>query len=176
MHPAALPIDALLAACEVRRSRAAGPGGQHRNKVETAIHLTHRPTGVAAQASERRSQEANRKAAVFRLRVNLALAVRSDKAETGSSKTGESKAANPSALWRSRVRGGRLSLNAGHDDYPAMLAEALDVLAWQDHDIPAAAAWLGVSMSQLLKLLRAEPRALQQVNAARRAAGAATLR
>ena len=37
IHPAALPFDALLKECEVRRLRRSGPGGQHRNKVETAV-------------------------------------------------------------------------------------------------------------------------------------------
>ena len=55
MHPARLPIDELLADCEERRLRRGGPGGQHRNKVETAVELTHRPTSVAAEANERRS-------------------------------------------------------------------------------------------------------------------------
>ena len=75
-HPASLDSSHLLAVCDVRRTRRSGPGGQHRNKVETAIVLTHEPTGVQAEASERRSQAQNLSAAVFRLRVNLALAVR----------------------------------------------------------------------------------------------------
>jgi len=88
---------ALLADCLVDTYRSRGPGGQHRNKVATGVVLVHRPTGVKAEANERRSQAENRAAAMFRLRVNLALAVRGIRP----------KHRVPSALWRSRCRGGR---------------------------------------------------------------------
>ncbi|MFN5707736.1 MAG: peptide chain release factor family protein, partial [Planctomycetota bacterium] len=60
-HPASLPEEKLLADCDVVRTRRGGPGGQHRNKVETAVVITHRPSGVSAEANERRSQAENRK-------------------------------------------------------------------------------------------------------------------
>src|SRR5262245_3474953 len=55
LHPAQLPIDELLPACSFQRTRRSGPGGQHRNKVETAVIVEHKPTGVRAEANERRS-------------------------------------------------------------------------------------------------------------------------
>lgn len=158
--------EQLLADCEVRRSRRSGPGGQHRNKVETAIALRHLPTEVAAEASERRSQAQNKEAALRRLRVNLALAVR----------IAPESWPVPSSLWRSRCRGGRISVSGEHPDFPALLAEALDVIFAREGDVRAAAAALGCTASQLLKFLKLEPRAVAQVNARRAEAGLRPLR
>jgi hypothetical protein len=146
-----------LAECDVRRLRRSGPGGQHRNKVETAVSLHHLPTGVRAEASERRSQAQNQSLALFRLRVNLALEVRRP--------CGPDYA--PSPLWQSR-RGGGLKISASSDDFPALLAEELDVLAGCDADPKRAAAVLGCTPSQLVRLLKLEPHALALVNGWRR--------
>lgn len=157
-HPAALDPPALAAACETRFTRRSGPGGQNRNKVETAVILTHRPTGIAAEASEKRTQGENHKAALFRLRLNLALKVRSPVGPGDP----------PSALWRSRCRGGRIAVNPSHDDFPSLLAEALDRLDSLAFDPKAAAGALGCTPSQLVKLLKDEPRSLLLVNDRRR--------
>jgi hypothetical protein len=160
-HPAALPIQRLLKECTARRTRRSGPGGQHRNKVETAVIIEHQPTGISAEASERRSQEENRQVALFRLRLNLAVEVRHP---VGSPYT-------PSELWLGRCRGGRLAVNPRHDDFPALLAEALDVLAFCEDDIKAAAVVLRCTPSQLTKFVQLEPRAIAAVNRARERSG-----
>jgi hypothetical protein len=156
-HPAALDPDKLAAECEFRATRRSGPGGQNRNKVETAVILTHRPTGISAEAAERRSQGQNRQQALFRLRVRLALDIRTP---AGTA---------PSSLWTSRIRGGRIVVNPDHDDFPALLAEALDVLGSLDDDVKEAAARLGCSTTQFVKLLALEPLALGRLNERREA-------
>ena len=83
-HPAAIPPEKLLEECTIQFVRRSGPGGQHRNKVSTGVVLTHRLTGVMAEAAERRSQAENRAAALFRLRVNLALEIRRPALKTGA--------------------------------------------------------------------------------------------
>lgn len=68
---AALSVDALLLECDEQFFIASGPGGQHRNKTESGVRLTHRPTGLTVTATERRSQLQNRGVALERLRAAL---------------------------------------------------------------------------------------------------------
>lgn len=165
-HPATLPPQRLLTQCDIRRSRASGPGGQHRNKVQTAVTLRHRPTGVQGAASERRSQAQNLHKAVFRLRMNLALTVRHP---VGSSH-------RPSPLWRSRCRNGRIGANPTHEDFPAILAEAMDVIAAHAMDAKPAATALGCTPTQLIRLLQTHPKALAWLNNRRLELGLPSLR
>jgi RF-1 domain len=160
-HPASRSEEALLADCDVRRTRRSGPGGQHRNKVETAVVITHRPTGLVAEASERRSQAENQRVAVFRLRMKLACHIRLQLPPGGV----------PSALWQTRCRAGRLWINPEHDDFPTLLAEALDRLASHTMDFKGAAAELGCTPSQLLKLLKSSPQAWTVFAVARQGLG-----
>jgi hypothetical protein len=77
----------------------------------------------------------------------------------------------PGALWTSRCRGGKVAVNPRHEDFPALLAEALDVVVACGHDVKLAAPNLACTPSQLTKLLQLEPRALLIVNQAREQLG-----
>ena len=72
----ALDDAALLGQCDVNIYKASGPGGQHRNKVSSAVRLRHRPTGITAQGCDNRSQHANKRDALKRLRAKIACQVR----------------------------------------------------------------------------------------------------
>jgi protein subunit release factor A len=69
--PYRLDERSLVADTEIEIYTASGPGGQHRNKTQNGVRLLHRPSGVRATATERRSLEANRRAAFSRLRARL---------------------------------------------------------------------------------------------------------
>jgi len=165
-HPACLPEADLLASVDETRYRASGPGGQHRNKVETGVRLIHRPSGLRGEANERRSLAQNRSMALRRLRLRLALDHRLDVARRADVATYV-----PPALWVARTGGARLAVNPKHADVPALLAEALDVLAVVDDELSEAASLLGVTGSRLLRVLKLEPAALAGVNARRHRTG-----
>lgn len=166
LHPAALGEQELLRDCDVTTTRRRGPGGQHRNKTDTAVVVEHRPTGIRGEASERRSQQENRRMAVFRLRLRLALGVRLKRPSTYQ----------PLELWQQRLHGGVLKLNSQHADFPAMLADALDVLEAEQGDLARSAGRLGCSSSQLVKLLKMAPPAFESLNLKRQESGLKRLR
>jgi len=134
------------------------------------VILTHRPTGTRAEASERRTQGENRREALRRLRIELALTHRLP------IRGGENEPYQPTQLWRKRCRDGRLEINPRHEDYPALLAEALDVIFARGDELKAAAGDLGCTFSQLIKLLKESARGLAVVNERRRRAGRHILR
>jgi len=83
--------------CSVEFTRDGGPGGQHRNKTETAVRLTHIPSGLVVVAADSRSQAQNRKNALRRLAERLAQIKRD---EAAAKKRSERKATRPSASKR----------------------------------------------------------------------------
>lgn len=159
VHPATQsPADLLRDVLE-RRARGSGPGGQHRNKTETAVELVHRPTGIVAEASERRSLAENRSVAIKRLRLKLALLHRSPGLR------------QPSLLWVSRTEGKALAVSPQHEDYPSLVAEALDELQSHGFRMAPAAEALGVTASQLARLFRKDMAAWTLLNRQRAAVG-----
>ena len=166
VHPASESDESLLAKCELTFLRRSGPGGQHRNKTETAVVVEHRPSGLRGEASERRSQADNRRLAMIRLRLVLATEVREPFLEGSTT----------SDLWHSRVKNSRLAISADHADFPCLLAEALDCLAANDFQFDSTAALLLVTSSQLVKLFKQHRPAFEMVNRERQVRGLGILK
>ncbi|MBM4019976.1 MAG: peptide chain release factor-like protein [Planctomycetes bacterium] len=161
------PDRKLLAECAVETYRASGPGGQHRNKTESAVRLTHRPTGVVVTAAERRSQHENRRRAVERLRRAIALEVRLP-VPPGAPPAGVLAAALADPAWP------RISRRS-----PAHLVVAAHVL---DHleaacgRVSDAASRLGCSTASLVKFLSLDADLWQAAGLIRRRFGEKPLR
>ena len=153
IHPARLPDDVLLDETRLERLRRGGPGGQRRNKVSTGVKLVHQPTGIEATATERRSGRENQATALRRLRIALAIQIRSP-----------SLKGSPTSLWQERTQNEKLVLSGRHKDFPAILAEALDHLHASGGDFARAASKLQITRSQLMKLISQTGAALEMVN------------
>jgi len=84
-------LKKILDDCDVETFRGPGPGGQHRNKTESAVRMTHRPSGIVRVARDDRSQLRNRRIALER--IWRALEVRKRKPRprvpTGPTKTSQ---------------------------------------------------------------------------------------
>jgi len=166
LHPAGWTDEQLLRACEIRFVRRSGPGGQHRNKVESGVQLVFAQTGAIAEANERRSQAENRRVALRRLRLQLALRLRTQRDWTQPLPD----------VWTSRINRGRIVVSAEHDDVPRLLSIALDCLAAHDWDAGLAAEVLGCSTTQLVRFLGEQPAAMRRLNEEREARGLRMLR
>ena len=83
---------------EFSTCRASGPGGQHVNKTESAVRAVYPPLGLCVECADERSQLANKKRALERLRAKAALMEK------------ERRAAETQDLWRQKgqvERGGK---------------------------------------------------------------------
>ena len=162
--------DALIAQCEVDRYRASGPGGQHRNKTESAVRLRHKLTGVTAIGEDSRSQAENKVHAVRRLRSAIALEVREPVVLDGFS---------PSPRLAAFVAAGTAPLGAKTrqtGEFWAAIGELLDLLVAGNLEIAATAQRLGITTGALSKLLLHDDHVARAVNDLRRSKGMRPLR
>ncbi|MFI5370579.1 MAG: peptide chain release factor-like protein [Candidatus Eisenbacteria bacterium] len=83
----------LARECEIRAYRSSGPGGQHKNKTESSVRVTHLPTGVVRIGTEHRSQWRNRQLALERVWEELRRRARKPKPRVATRPTRASREA-----------------------------------------------------------------------------------
>jgi hypothetical protein len=149
--------DELLAMCDIHIYKASGPGGQHRNKVSSAVRLAHRPSGITANGNDSRSQHQNKRLALRRLRMNLACRLRMD----FDAKQDALPAVVLECLHKPKKpgnsgAGNRLSI--GRKDYRFWHVGAilLDILDAVESRLSDASALLGVSTGNLVRVLKSD--------------------
>jgi peptide chain release factor 2 len=88
---------------QVDTYRASGAGGQHVNKTDSAVRITHRPTGIVVQCQNERSQSANRATAMAMLRSRLIEQQERERQEEIARERGEAQDVNFGSQIRSYV-------------------------------------------------------------------------
>ena len=161
------PSDAtLLADCEVDTYRASGPGGQKRNKTESAVRLRHRPSGLIVIAEESRSQPENKARAVRRLRKAMAVRLRRPAGAEGV----------PQAVQACIDKRGRLDVGQRDARYLPAVAAALDVFVAHRGSMADTAKQLGITTGNLSSFLTDDEDVYVEANRLRESFGLKPLR
>jgi len=88
---------------QVDTYRASGAGGQHVNKTDSAVRITHRPSGIVVQCQNERSQSSNRATAMAMLRAKLLERSERERAEEIAREKGDAQDVNFGSQIRSYV-------------------------------------------------------------------------
>lgn len=158
-----LDDKALLAQCDFHTYRASGPGGQKRNKTDSAVRLRHKPSGITVKAAESRSQHENKAKAVRRMRQAIALEIRTPmNMETYLPNT---------EIGEVLGRDGKFHTGKRDERFWLVIREMLDVFQACQGRAKDAAEALGVSTSGLIDLGQKDDKTFAKMNDIRREFG-----
>jgi hypothetical protein len=170
-HRDFLPLDdeALLRQCSVDTYKSSGPGGQHRNKVSSAVRLRHAPSGLMTTGDQSRSQHENKRLALKRLRKEIAttLRARADLAKPPAPPLSE-------CIHKDKRRpNGPLRLDVGRKDhrYWPVVAQLLDRLDAAEGRAGDASDSIGISTSNLIRIFKQDTTAWTAAQAIRKQHG-----
>ncbi|KAF3946062.1 hypothetical protein CMV_027631 [Castanea mollissima] len=158
----------LMRECEMDTFKASGPGGQHRNKRESAVRVKHIPTGLIAQAVEDRSQHMNRSSALARLRTLLALHVRNTVDIDTYSPPPELLSILP---LKSTLRSSGPQIGPNNPKFLLGMQALLDLILAVDGSVSEAAKYVGLSTGALSRLILSHDSLRMAVNQLRASKG-----
>jgi peptide chain release factor 2 len=95
-----IKIDLNMSDVKVDTYRASGAGGQHINKTDSAVRMTHLPTGIIVHCQNQRSQHANRDRAIKMLKA----ALYEREVETRNKAKDEMNSSKKAVEWGSQIR------------------------------------------------------------------------
>ncbi len=133
----------LLNQCRIESFRASGPGGQHRNTTDTAVRITLNNSNISTYATTHRSQHQNKKEALKKLRLEIALCIRDENAPSWSD------------TW---------SIGKKDKRYPFFIATILDAFLAAEWKISVAAIILNISTGKLNKILSSNSHLMKKIN------------
>jgi hypothetical protein len=146
----------LLRHCRMDVMRGSGPGGQKRNRTESAVRLTVQGSGVQVVCDKTRSQAKNRELALREIRLRLALECRFPTQETERGWT------EPPPLK--------------HPEFPVWVARVLDVFASHGWQAGETARALKTSTNHFSRGVLSDDRVLRAVNRERERLGLRALK
>lgn len=132
----------LLAQCQQDFFIGSGAGGQHRNKTQSGVRLTHVPTQCMVTDCAERHREMNRKNAIRKMKMAVAFVVREEPSKWEWIHTPSLKS----------------------ELYSLFVAQILDFLTQYEYKLKNASEKMTISTAQLSKFILRDPQLMQKVN------------